>query len=98
MRQWDTKEQFKPDYRGCVRMVLLGWYDDARSRRWRWYLSELWGGLYGLGGGLLTVAAGLVIAMLAPVTVPLLLLAHGRSVRRRRLNYIRRNRKADADI
>lgn len=98
MRQWDTKKQFKPDYRRVAKVVFLGWLSAARQPNWRWHLGELWSGLSGLTAGVLGVAFGAVLLASSPVSFPLLCLAHRMTRRRERLSYIRRNRKADADL
>jgi len=98
MRQWDTKKEFKPDYRSCAKLVFLGWLQAARYTQWRWHLRQLWEAFCGLVTGVAGVAFGISLLALSPAALPLLCLVHKRTRRLQRLRYIRRNRKVDACI
>lgn len=98
MRQWDTKKQFEPDYRWVAKMVFLGWVRAATEPQWRQIVNDLWGALRQLLFALLVIALAVVLLLTSPLSFPLLCLAHRMTRRRQRLNYIRRNRAADADI
>lgn len=97
-RQWDTKKKFEPDYRGVARLVFLGWLRATREPEYRSIASELADALFRIGGALLGIAIGFLLLVTSPLSFPAICLIHRASLRGKRLRYIQRNRKADADI
>ncbi len=97
-RQWDTKKQFEPDYCGVAKIVFLGWLKAATYPAWGRIVRDLWDALVQLLDAVFGIMLALVLLISSPLSFPLLCLAHRMTRRRKRLNYIRRNRAADADI
>lgn len=97
-RQWDTKKEFKPNYKHLARVCFLGIFDACRQPDWRYAFSSLGFALWRMAGHLGNILAAAVILFVSPVLFPVLCLTLGGLNRRARLNYIRRNRAADEDI
>lgn len=98
MRQWDTKKEFKADYPSIARLVFLGWLRALAEPNWGYALAALGGAVSRLLGHLFAVLLALSVLLLSPVTFPLFCFMHRQSLRKQRLNYLRRNRAADEDI
>lgn len=100
MRQWDTKKRFEPRYRLVAQMVFLGWLMAIAgpNTNWRYAWREFCDGLLGLGVNILGLLLGIVLLVLSPIAFPVLCVFERRTARRRRLKYLRVNRKADEDI
>lgn len=97
-RQWDTTKKFEPDYRGIAKLVFMGWLRALGEPNWRFIGSELAHVAGRIGGALAGITLGLVLLITSPLSFPILCLIHKRTRRLERLHYIRRNRRADADI
>ena len=98
MRQWDTKKQFKPDYKHVARLVFLGLVQAFTQPNWSYTFSEIWSGLSRLISHLMGILLAIVLLVLSPITFPLLCLVVKMRTRARRLEYLRRNRAADEDL
>lgn len=97
-RQWDTKKKFEPDYRGVAKLVFLGWLRALGDPDYRAIASELVDVMWRIGEALLGIALGVLLLITSPLSFPVICLIHKRSLRAKRLRYIRNNRAADADI
>lgn len=97
-RQWDTKRQFKADYKNIANLVFFGWAVALRNTEWRWALSHLGWGVSALLRGLTGAVLGLVFLVTSPVSFPLACAVAKMNERRQRLDYLRRQRAADEDI
>lgn len=97
-RQWDTKKQFKPNYRHLARVCFLGVFDACRQPDWRYALSSLGAALWRLVDHLFNIALAVFVLAVSPVLFPVLCLVLGGLNRRARLDYLRRNRAMDEDI
>lgn len=98
MRQWDIKKEFKPDYRWVAGIVFFGWLRAIKEGSWSQICSDAWDVAARLSLDLLGVVLGIVLLLTSPVSFPVFCLIHRQTRRKERLRYIRRNRKADADI
>lgn len=97
-RQWDTKREFKPDYRRCAQIVFAGWLTVLRHPDWRATFRRLWDELYDLGVLIVALLAGLAMLTFSPVVFPAFCLREMHIQRRNRLYWLKRNRAADEDI
>jgi|GEM_PF-3623734 len=97
-RQWDTKKQFKSEYGAIAGMVFLGWLRALREENWRGVIRDLCNAWIGLITALGGVVLGLALLLTSPLSFPLMCWVHRAGLRRKRLEYIRRNRQADRDI
>lgn len=97
-RQWDSKKEFKPDYKHLARVCFLGIFDACRHPDWRYAFSSLGSALWRMAGHFGNILAAVVILALSPVLFPLLCLTLGGLARRARRDYLKYNRAADEDI
>lgn len=98
MRQWDTKKAFKPRYALVASIVFLGWLKAFTHPSWKRLFGELWAGLFGITAALFGIVLGFLLLALSPIAFPALCLFEVKNTRRRRLQYLRANRRADEDV
>lgn len=98
MRQWDTKKQFKPRYGLVAKVVFLGIWIALSQGDWRCTFRQLGVVLWELVKDIGNVLLGVALLVLSPITFPLFCLVEAKQTRRRRLDYLRRERAADEDI
>jgi hypothetical protein len=94
-RPWDTKKKFEPDYRGVARLVFLGWLRALGDPNYRSIASELADVIWRIGEALLGIALGVLLLITSPLSFPLICVIHKRSLRAKRLRYLKQNRRAD---
>lgn len=97
-RQWDKDREFKADYKAIATLVFTGWLSEISRVKWIPIFRDLRSALYGLAGAIFGVLIALIILATFPVSLPLFCIIAKCSERRRRLDYLRRMRAADADI
>lgn len=98
MRQWDTKKQFKPRYQLVARVVFLGIWVWLSEEDWPGALRDIGDGLLQLAKHLLTLLFAVMLLIASPVTFPLCCVLERGAAKRRRLAWLRANRRADEDI
>ena len=98
MRQWDTKKQFKPDYKAITLFVFFGLYLTLRKFDWRTLWFDLRDAFTGLTALAISVMLPVLLLATFPLSLPLMLFLAWKAQRVNRLHYLRSNRKADEDI
>jgi len=97
-RQWDTKREFKPDYRKVAGGVFLGWWRVLTVKDWAYTFRSMGEDIVTLARLICLLIAALLMLVLSPVVFPLWCFLERRLQRRNRLYWIKRNRAADEDI
>lgn len=94
MRQWDTKRQFKPRYKLVAEIIFMGWLTAIRRIEWHCWVDDI----KGVIEPPLVLSIALLMLLSSPITFPVACAFEYAYVRRRRLRYLRANRRADADV
>ena len=97
-RQWDTKREFKPNYRKVAHGTFLGWWRVLTVRDWLYNFREMVDALKGFSVLIGVLLASLLMLALSPIVFPLWCFLEWKLQCRNRLYWIKLNRQADEDI